>query len=274
MTDMKVFSSPYFNALRAVIVDGEPWFVAADVCKALGLAPNATRRLEDDERNTLRLTSGIPGNPNMAVVNESGLYSLILGCRKPEAKVFRRWVTGEVLPSIRKHGAYIHHDTLEEMLASPDFGIRLLLELKRERTERAALEAHTRRQVAEIRELAPKAGYCDLILQNDALIPITVIAKDYGMVARDMNMLLHELGVQYRIGNEWVLYHRHAGQGYAHSTTEIVNGGKAIMYTCWTQKGRRFIYDLLKAERGLVPVIERLEVGCVAAAGGAEARYE
>ena len=106
MNDLQVFENPDFGQVRTVTKDGEPWFVAADVCRALEVDPTATRRLDDDEKNTLRLTQGTSGNPNVTIVNEPGLYSLVLGSRKPEAKNFKRWITHEVIPSIRKTGSY------------------------------------------------------------------------------------------------------------------------------------------------------------------------
>lgn len=110
------------------MVNGEPWFVAADVCKALeiGNGRMATGRLDDDEKNTVSLTDGNRGNPNATIINEAGLYTLVLGSRKPEAKVFKRWITHDVIPSIRKHGAYMTETTLESCMNNPDFAIELL----------------------------------------------------------------------------------------------------------------------------------------------------
>lgn len=107
MNDLQVFENVEFGQIRTVMVDSEPWFVATDVCKALGIAnsPHAVSRLEDDEKNTIVLNDSI-GNPEKTIVNEYGLYNLILTSRKPEAKKFKRWVTHEVLPSIRKTGGY------------------------------------------------------------------------------------------------------------------------------------------------------------------------
>ena len=104
--DMQIFENAQFGVIRAVEIDGEPWFVAKDVCDALeiGNASQALSRLDDDEKNTLILNDGIPGNPNKAVVNEPGLYSLIMSSRKHEAKAFKRWVTHEVLPAIHQAG--------------------------------------------------------------------------------------------------------------------------------------------------------------------------
>ena len=139
---IQVFENSDFGRIRVVERDGEPWFVAADVCRALDVvnSRDAVARLDADEKNTVVLTDGTPGNPQKTVVNEPGLYTLILGSRKPEAKAFKRWVTHEVIPSVRKHGAYITPDKIEEILINPDTIIRLCTDLKEERAKREALE--------------------------------------------------------------------------------------------------------------------------------------
>lgn len=104
---VEVFNNEEFGSVRTTMINGESWFVAVDVCKALEIDATATRRLDEDEKNTLRLTQGTSGNPNVTVVNEYGLYSLILGSRKPEAKTFKRWITHDVIPTIRKTGSYL-----------------------------------------------------------------------------------------------------------------------------------------------------------------------
>ena len=105
---IKVFENAEFGSVRTVTINGEPWFVASDVCKSLEInnVSMAISRLDDDEKNTISLTEGIPGNPNKTIVNEPGLYSMVLGSRKPEAKAFKRWITHEVIPDIRQYGMY------------------------------------------------------------------------------------------------------------------------------------------------------------------------
>ena len=115
--DIKVFSNDTFGSIRTIMRDNDPWFVAADVCRALEINNNrdAISRLDDDEKKTVALTDGNRGNPNTTIINEPGLYSLVLGSRKPEAKAFKRWITHDVIPSIRKNGAYIMgQETLSE----------------------------------------------------------------------------------------------------------------------------------------------------------------
>lgn len=159
----------------------------------------------------------------------------------------------EVIPTVRKHGLYAK----DELLNNPDLFISALEELKaeRERTKRFELENAKNKQI--IGELKPKASYYDLILQNKSLMPISQIAKDYGMSGKAFNKLLHELGVQFKQGNTWLLYQGYADQGYTQSRTFAIDAERSRMHTYWTQKGRLFLYDLLKNERSLLPVIER-----------------
>lgn len=152
MNEIQVFESAQFGQVRTVQKDGEPWFVAADVCRALEVknGRDAVARLDDDEKNTVGLTDGNRGNPNITIINEPGLYSLVLGSRKPEAKAFKRWITHEVIPSIRRHGAYATDSTIDRIIDDPDFGIRLLGQLKQEREARRALEAQREQDAPKV----------------------------------------------------------------------------------------------------------------------------
>ena len=135
-TNLQTWS--YENSeIRTIEKDGEPWWVLSDVCKVLELTTPArvAGRLEDDEKG-VSLIHTLGGKQNVTVINESGLYSVILRSDKPQAKPFRRWVTSEVLPSIRKHGAYMTDQTLEQALTSPDFLIQLATQLKEEKEQR------------------------------------------------------------------------------------------------------------------------------------------
>ena len=148
MNELQVFESVQFGQVRTVQKDGEPWFVAADVCRALGHSnvSMVLDRLDDDERSKFNL--GRQGDTN--IVNEPGLYSLVLGSRKPEAKSFKRWITHEVIPSIRQHGAYATDSTIDRIIGDPDFGIRLLGQLKQEREARRALEAQREQDAPKV----------------------------------------------------------------------------------------------------------------------------
>lgn len=192
---------------------------------------------------------------DVILINESGLYSLILSSKMPNARKFKRWVTSEVLPSIRKHGMY----AVDELLNNPDFMIKTFEALKEEREKNKELSKEVVEQQRVISELQPKVTYLDKILNSKSLVLTTQIAKDYGMSARRFNRLLHELGIQYKVGDQWVLYAKYQGRGYVHSRTiEFTrrDGTTDVkMQTEWTQKGRLFLYETLKKE-GYLPLIE------------------
>lgn len=256
---VEIFKNEAFGEVRTMLKDGEPWFVAMDVCKALKITNgrDAANRLDEDEKGVV-LTDTLGGQQNVTIINEPGLYSLVLSSRKPEAKTFKRWITHEVIPSIRKHGAYMTETTLESCLNNPDFAIGLLTALKDERAKSAALEATVTEQTKQIAEMKPKVSYYDVILNCKNAVAISKISKDYGMSAKTMNLKLHDLGVQYKQGEMWLLYQKYADMGYTQSKTFATDVDNSHMHTYWTQKGRVFLYELLK-KNGIVPVIERGE---------------
>lgn len=139
MNELQTFTNDHFGNVRIKEINGEPWFVAADVCRALevGNTADALGRLDEDEKNTIVLNEGIAGNPNKLVISEAGLYSLVLSSRKEEAKAFKRWITHDVIPTIRKHGMWAR----EELLSNPDVLLEVVTRLKAESDARKALEA-------------------------------------------------------------------------------------------------------------------------------------
>lgn len=252
---MKMMEIQTFNfenqQVRTIEIENEPYFVGKDVATILGYSnpQKAVRDHVDEEDKTLNETFTVNGTQPV-LINESGLYSLILSSKLPNAKKFKRWVTSEVLPAIRKHGGYLTERKLEEALLNPDTLINLATQLKQEREGRLIAEQR-------VNELTPKATYYDLVLQNNTLLSITKIAKDYGWSGTKMNHFLHENKVQFKQGDTWLLYQKYADKGYTQSKTNIVDGGKkTVMHTYWTQKGRLFIYELMKS-KGYLPVIER-----------------
>lgn len=148
MTDLQIFNSPEFGVIRTIEKDGEPWFVGKDVAVVLGYGDTdqALRKHIDDEDKLTRRFDGSGQNRQMTIINESGLYSLVLSSKLPTAKKFKRWVTNEVIPSIRKHGAYMTPETLEKVLLSPDTLMQLAQNLKDEQEKRKALEAQIESQ--------------------------------------------------------------------------------------------------------------------------------
>ena len=255
MSNLQVFKNNEFGEIRGKLIDGQPYVVLTDVCKILGLnnVSQVKARLKKDGVITNEVTDSLGRKQIANFIDESNLYRVIFQSRKKEAEKFTDWVVEEVLPSIRKHGAYMTPQKIEEILLNPDTIIDLATRLKEE-------QALVQKQKQIIGELKPKADYTDRILKNKGLVTITQIAKDYGMSGQAMNSLLHELGVQYKQSGQWLLYSNHQGKGYTHSeTVEIIrkDGTPDIkMNTKWTQKGRLFLYDLLK-EHGVLPVIEQ-----------------
>ena len=171
MTDIQIFKNEQFGEVRTIAKDGEPWFVAADVCKALeiGNPTDAIRRLDADE-HTLVLIEGASNGLPVNAVSEAGLYTLVLGSRKPEAKAFKRWITHEVIPTIRRHGAYATETTIESIIADPESGIKLLQALKAEQERRKEAEA-----IAEAQR--PKALFADAVAASDNSILVGELAK-------------------------------------------------------------------------------------------------
>jgi phage antirepressor YoqD-like protein len=153
----------------------------------------------------------------------------------------------KLLPTIRQYGAYATDSALDELLGNPKFGEALLQSLVEER-------GNTEHYRALSDELQPKAEFCENVLQSDSLIAVSVIAKDYGMAAKDFNELLHSLRVQYKIGGTWLLYQKYADKGYTKSKTYCVGEKVAAIHTYWTQRGRMFLYGYLR-DYGVLPML-------------------
>ncbi len=182
MNNLKVFKNQEFGEVRTVTINDVPYFVGKDVAKILGYVntKDALANHIDAEDKTIiqrseNATLGIP-NRGLTVINESGLYSLILSSKLPNAKKFKRWVTSEVLPSIRKHGMY----AIDDLIADPDLGIAALNALKAEREKNKELEQSVAVQTQQISELTPKASYYDVVLNCKDLVSMSTISKDYG----------------------------------------------------------------------------------------------
>lgn len=273
MNDLTLFQNNEFK-VRAVEINGEPWFVGRDVAEQLGYKDTSRALTQhiDEEDKTIQVA---PYGQNtktvgkLTFINESGLYSLAMSSKLPSAKRFKKWVTSEVLPSIRKHGAYMTPVTIDSIINDPDFGIRLLGELKaereakeKERQEKLKLAEVNKVQAQQIVEMKPKVSYYDKVMQCKDLMTITMIAKDFGMTAAEMNQVLHQKKVQYKQSGQWFLYSKYQDKGYCSSKTnvyETVSGFGVRTHTYWTQKGRLFIYNLLK-EDGILPLIERPDI--------------
>ncbi len=250
--EIMLFEHDEFGKVRTLVIEGEPWFVGKDVTEILGYkdSVNALKsHVDAEDKKGWQITTPSRGLQQASVINESGLYSLALSSKLPNAKKFKRWITSEVLPSLRKHGAYFTSEALYKGLCKPENLIEILHALADEQKRNTDLSV-------ENAYLSVKAKYYDEILNSKNNVPVTQIAKDYGMSAIAFNKMLHEYGIQYPVRNSWVLYAEYANLGYTQSKTYKYAENKASMHTCWTQRGRLFLYEFLR-ERGVLPMCER-----------------
>ena len=255
--ELQVYKNAEFGSVRTTTIGGQPYFVGKDVAGILGYTNTRKALIDhvDEEDKGVTKCDTLGGKQDLIIINESGLYSLILSSKMPNAKKFKRWVTSEVLPAIRKHGLYVTDD----LIANPDLAIAAFTALKEEREKNKELMAAVAIGQQQIAEMKPKATYYDVVLKCRDAVNISVIAKDYGWSAMRMNEYLHEKGIQFKQGDIWLLYQKYAPNGYTKTNTHIYEDSKGIqhtkVHTKWTQKGRLFIYEQLKAD-GIYPQIE------------------
>ena len=233
----QIFKNAEFGQIRTCMVDGETYFVGKDVASALGYAhpTKAVTTHIDEEDRIMTETVTIQGKRQTTVINESGLYSLILSSKLDSAKRFKRWVTSEVLPQIRKNG---HYELAKQ---------NRILE-----SRNALLEEITAQQ-------KPLTDYARNILSSTQTITVTQIAQDYGFSAVRFNELLMRLRIQHKVGGQWILYAPYLNRGYVQSFSSYFvkpDGEVQVkLHTRWTQGGRLFLYgELMKA--GVLPLIE------------------
>lgn len=239
MNDLQIFKNDTFGQVRILEKDNELWFVAKDVCDCLEIknTTDALKRLDNDERSRFNL--GRQGETN--IVNEYGLYNLVLSSRKPEAKEFKRWITHDVIPQIRKTGTYSMNipKSLPEALRAYANEVEL----------HNATKAIVAQQEQQIAEFKPVKDYVDKILSSKSCLTITQIAADYGMSAQELNKILHESGLQRKVGDQWILYKQHMSKGFTKSETFTFcrSDGRldSKITTKWTQKGRLEIHNIL-----------------------------
>lgn len=193
--NLMIFENPEFGAVRSILIDGDPWFVAADVCKALELEKTnrALSRLDDDEKGAHSVSTP-GGRQRMSIISESGLYSLILGSRKPEARAFKRWITHEVIPSIRKHGAYMTDSLLDALEAHPEAVPEYLSRLRSE-------NARNRELNRRLRLALPKAEYYDAFVDPADCTNIRTTAKELGVPEKQFTRYLEEKKYLFRDKN-------------------------------------------------------------------------
>lgn len=252
MEQLQIFNNPDFGQIRTMEINSKPYFVALDVTKALGYSKsrNAIKQ-HVDEMDALK--QGVPDNQgfiqNTTVINESGLYALIFASKLPTAKAFKRWVTNEVLPEIRKNGGYLvtkPDDTVETISERGQQVLQATVERLTKQLEKS--EAENEQSKALLEEWAPKVEYFNEAMDYGTTYPITKIAKGLGMGGRKLNNCLHQLGIQYRQGVTWLLYSKYENLGFTKIVSEQLenrNGNTySIVNSRWTEKGRAFIHQL------------------------------
>lgn len=254
MNELQVFQNSQFGNLEILTIEGKEWFPGIQVAEILGYSnPRDAVERHTKKRGVVKhdVIDKLGRKQSKKFIDEGNLYRLITRSKLPQADEFEEWVFEDVLPSIRKHGIYATDNVIEQTIQNPDYIIHVLTEFKKEREGRLVAEQ-------QVNELKPKATYYDLVLQNKSLLSVSKIAKDYGMSARSLNKLLHSLGVQYKQGDIWLLYAKYQDKGYTHTSTYALDEEHSKVTTKWTQKGRLFIYELLK-EHDILPVIEQEE---------------
>ena len=259
---LQIFRNPEFGEVRTQVDEkGDPWFCAKDVCDALKHTNSrrAIAQLVDEGDVTKRYTPTSSGDQLMTYINESGLYSLILFSKLESAKRFKHWVTSDVLPTIRKRGAFFTNDALERAVREPDFLIKLASAIKHERQQKEMYAQKCTEQGETIKQLEKQSAYVEHVLQSTALLNINQIAQDYGISAQCLNSLLRQHEIQYKSNKQWILYAKYKDKGYVHSTTHILDNGIVVMHTQWTQKGRLFLYEQLKSW-GFYPIMEQQDM--------------
>lgn len=242
MNKLETFKNAEFGTVRVVMINETPRFVGKDVAEALGYSNPSKAIIShvDDEDKTFIMmdlahfqNGNVPkGQTKTALINESSLYSLILGSKLKSAKRFKKWVTSEVLPSIHKHGIYATDNVIDDILNNPDFGIELLTRLKEERAARV----ETERKNA-------------ILMHVNKTYTITEIAKELGLKsAIQLNRILADKKIQYQVNGTWVMFSQYSNLGYEEIKQEVLDSGKVIYHRRITQMEREFILDLFSEE--------------------------
>ena len=223
-------------------------------------AKGVKQRLSDEVISNYPIEDALGRMQNTLFVNEDGLYDVILESRKESAKKFRKWVTSEVLPSIRKNGGYIANQeqmTPEQIVANALIVAQNIISQKDRQIEE--LETSVQQMDSVISEMTPKVDYADRILSSKDCMTVSQIAQDYGMSAKRFNKILHTAGIQRKVGDQWILYAEYQGKGYVRNKTCEYSKGNGDtgtkLLTVWTQKGRMLIYEELK-RIGVFPQME------------------
>lgn len=238
MEELKIFQNPEFGTIRTIRDDkGEPWFVGSDVANVLGYSnPRKAIRDHVDEEDRTRNDSFLVNGTAPTLINESGLYALILSSKLESARRFKHWVTSEVLPAIRKQGGYMvaRTDESDEVIMARALQI---------------MQTTLERRDAEIARLTPRAAYADHVLDSVSCFTTTQVAKGMGMTAQELNRALCLRGIQYGQSGQYLLYAEYARKGLAQNRTHTYRDLMGTVHTTsslvWTERGKQFIYQLL-----------------------------
>ena len=232
MKEMEIFKNAELGSVRVVMINEEPYFAGKDVAEILGYkdTSDAMKKHVDNEDKLTRRFADSGQNREMYVINESGLYSLILSSKLPSAKRFKKWVTSEVLPTIHTHGLYATDKVIDSILNNPDFGIELLTRLKEERAARVEAERKNA-----------------ILMHVNKTYTVTEIAKELGLKsATQLNRILAEKKIQYQVNGTWVMYSEYSDHGYEEIKQEVLDSGRVIYHRRITQMGREFILSLFQ----------------------------
>ena len=247
-----------FGQIRTMTDEkGETFFVGNDVAKALGYKNTRdalNKHVDSDDKGVAKCDT-LGGEQNLVFVNESGLYALVLSSKLPQAKVFKHWVTSEVLPQIRKTGGYIPtHDGKGHQLTDMEImALALQIQQKTIDEQHKAIEA-----------MEPKAEYCDEVLESVSCFTTTQIAKELDMTVHDLTRLLMQRKVMYKQSGQFLLYADFARKGYARNRTHSHYDSEGELHTrtylVWTERGRKFIHRVCKTEEIVIPFLLGVDV--------------
>lgn len=272
METIKVFNSPQFGEVRTAGTSDSPMFCLSDLCRCLGLsAKGVNQRLSDEVISNYPIIDNLGRTQQALFVNEDGLYDVILDSRKPEAKAFRKWITSEVLPSIRKTGGYIatkHDDTPDEIMARALLVAQQTLARREERlkqleADNASKDQTIQIQTEQIKQSAPKVKYYDDTLQSVNTLTTTQVAKERGMDAEKLNRKLKEAGIIYRQSGQWIVKQPYASWGLHKTRTQTYTRSDGSLgtntYLVWTQKGKMFILTLIDNDYNVRNTIRQIK---------------
>ena len=278
MNEVQIFKSEQFGEIRTAGTADNQMFCLADVCRVLDIqqTKDIKSRLNNHGVDSIPVwvqtgtkKDGTPAlrETDMTFINEMNLYKVIMRSDKPQAEPFQDWVCGEVLPEIRKNGGYINANGMSDdeiMAKALEIAHKTIerkaLENKELKKENVRLENENVQLAIENQELRHDKNYLDLIMRSKALLTISQIAQDYGMSGKALNKKLVDMGIQYSINGQWILYARYKDCGYVSSRsidiTRVDGRPDVVLHTEWTQAGRKFLYEELK-KQGIIPMLER-----------------